>query len=118
MPHVTLEYSANVQPLDVQKLLRTVNQAMIDTGEFESLDIKSRAVKQEEFLIGLADSGHAYIHVKVALLSGRSAETKLNISKQLLDVLHSQLLPIAGIRLQLCVEMQDIDRVAYSKAVL
>lgn len=118
MPHLTVEYSGNLGLLEPKKLLHTLNQVMIQTGEFIATDIKSRAVRQDDFLVGLETSGHAYIHVKVALLSGRSAETKADIASQLLSALQQVVQAIPAMTLQLCVEVLEIDRSSYAKAVI
>lgn len=54
MPHIHVEYSANVQDLAIKPLLLALNQAMLDGAYVKSaVDVKSRAIRQQDFVIGL-----------------------------------------------------------------
>lgn len=119
MPQLHLEYSANLRALDTDKALLRLNSALVASGQFnDEVDIKSRAVAHETFRIGIAPAERAFVHVKLALLSGRSADIKRQLSASLLDVLKELVPAQAGLDIQLCVELLDIDRDAYSKVRL
>lgn len=118
MPHLNLEYTANLSSFDAQNALIALNQTLIEIGEFNEKDIKSRAIKHDDFLIGAQQAHRAFIHLKLHLLSGRSTETKQLISQQLLSSLSQHVQQHQGIETQLCVEIIDIDRNSYSKAVI
>lgn len=75
MPHVVVDYSDNLTGLNAKQLLEEINTTLIETELFSPEDIKSRARKDEVFLIGLGVD-QAYIHVKAYILSGRTAEQK------------------------------------------
>ncbi len=115
MPHLTLEYTNNLTALDAGRVLLALNHALVASGQFEDIDIKSRALPLETFLIGTSVGNHAFVHVKLALLSGRSSQTKSELSSALLRVLRANCEAGAGNHLQLCVEVQDIDRASYAK---
>jgi 5-carboxymethyl-2-hydroxymuconate isomerase len=118
MPHIHVEYSANVENLEVKPLLLAFNQAMLDGGYVSSaLDVKSRAIRQDDFVIGIDAADQAYIHVKVSLLTGRSLELQQEISAKLLNVLKS-LLPEQKNSIQLCVEILEMNKQTYSKSVI
>ena len=87
MPHIHLEYSDNIDTLEVKPILLALNQALLD-GQFvqSGNDIKSRAIRQSDFVIGVDGDAQAYLHAKVSLLSGRDEATKCAISSQLLDI--------------------------------
>ncbi len=118
MPHMTVEYTANLNDFDAGAALLTLNQALLECGEFNEADIKSRAIRQQDFLIGLQAGQRAFIHVKLHILSGRSVEQKQGVSSRLLQALTASFQPHAGLSTQLCVEILDIERASYSKAVL
>ncbi|MNG32917.1 hypothetical protein D3C85_1545640 [compost metagenome] len=58
------------------------------------------------------------MHVKLALLSGRSAEIKKQLSESLLAVVRDLCEWPSSIEVQLCVEILDIDRDSYSKTAI
>ncbi|MEG1038549.1 MAG: 5-carboxymethyl-2-hydroxymuconate Delta-isomerase [Pseudomonas sp.] len=116
MPHLHVEYSENLPALDVDRLLLRLNHALVGSGQFaDELDIKSRAVALAHYRVGTAMSARAFAHIKLAILSGRSAEVKRQLSASLLAVLHDEVPGTAGVDIQLCVEVLDIERDSYSK---
>ncbi|WP_327439928.1 5-carboxymethyl-2-hydroxymuconate Delta-isomerase [Pseudomonas donghuensis] len=119
MPHLHVEYSDNLKNLEVDRLLLRLNHALVGSGQFaEELDIKSRAVALASFRVGVAPVERGFAHIKLAILSGRSAEIKRQLSASLLEVLKEALPGTPGLDIQLCVEVIDIDRDSYSKVHL
>ncbi len=120
MPHIHLEYSDNLQPFDAKPVLSALNRALFSSGHVSSaLDIKSRALCQQDCVIGLVpDSAQAYAHVKVSLLEGRSLQVQEQISALLLQALREQMPERPELRIQLCVEMLEITSSTYAKTVI
>ncbi len=56
--------------------------------------------------------------MKLALLSGRSPQIKKQLSESLLAVLQDLCEWPAGVEVQLCVELVDMDRESYSKTAI
>jgi 5-carboxymethyl-2-hydroxymuconate isomerase len=82
MPDCILEYSANVPDRpDVRALLAGVNATLAATGPFTLADIKSRAVRHEEFVIGDGDPVRAFATLTIEILAGRNDEAKARISE-------------------------------------
>ncbi|MES2026637.1 MAG: hypothetical protein V4448_13900 [Pseudomonadota bacterium] len=52
MPHVTVEYTSNLFSLDTGKILQKLNAALAASGNFEEADIKSRAIKLDDYVVG------------------------------------------------------------------
>lgn len=115
MPHLTIEYSDNLPQFDANKALMAVNQALVASGQFEEVDIKSRAVRLSHFLVGTSTANGAFVHAKLAILSGRSIEIKQELSKTLLSTLNAVCAWPATLQVQLCVEVQEIERQSYAK---
>ncbi len=116
MPHLTLEYSDNLPPFKADQALMALNQTLVASGQFEEeVDIKSRAIRLDSFLVGTVPMGRAFVHAKLAILSGRSTEIKQELSKSLLSTLHAVCAWPQGLQVQLCVEVQEIERVSYAK---
>lgn len=117
MPHLTIEYSCNLATAITPAVLRTLNLALLGTGQFEEADIKSRAVAFDCFAIGTADSPRGFVAARLAMLSGRSLEIKRNVAEALLAALESAI-SVGGMELQTSVEIADIDRDSYAKSVI
>ena len=119
MPHLHMEYTANLPELNADVALIRLNNALVASGQFAAeYDIKSRAVKVETFKVGTVSGERAFVHVKLALLSGRSSEIKKQLSESLLAVVQDLCEWPSSIEVQLCVEILDIDRDSYSKTAI
>lgn len=119
MPHLHMEYTANLTDLNADVALMRLNNTLVASGQFAAeFDIKSRAVKVETFKVGTALAERAFVHVKLALLSGRSAQIKQQLSENLLTVVQDLCEWPSDIEVQLCVEILDIDRDSYSKTAI
>lgn len=118
MPHFTLQYSANSQPLDVRACLAAVNAALAESGHFQELDIKSRALRVDDFQVGVVPQGRAFIAGQLAVLTGRSDETRREMGALALKALLSCLKATPGLHLQVSVEVVEMQREIYAKAIL
>ena len=90
-----------------------VFSAAASSGLFEpdGRDIKVRAVAYDHYLTG--PSKGDFVHVTVRLLAGRTTEQKMRLSQTVLAQLQALALPHCS----LTVEIVDIDRASYAKAV-
>lgn len=119
MPHLHMEYTANLPDLNPDVALIRLNNTLVASGQFAAeYDIKSRAVKVETFKVGTALAERAFVHVKLALLSGRSPQTKKQLSESLLAVVQELCEWPAGVEVQVTVEILDIDRESYVKTAI
>jgi 5-carboxymethyl-2-hydroxymuconate isomerase len=87
MPHLTIEYTDNLPQFNASGALVALNNALVASGQFEEIDIKSRAIRIGTFLVGTSPDDRAFVHVKLAILSGRSIQIKHELSESLLLVL-------------------------------
>ena len=119
MPHLHLEYTANLTDLAVEKTLLRLNNVLMASGQFGSeFDIKSRALKVKSFQVGTSLSPRAVIAVKLSLLSGRSPQVKKQLSESLLAALQDVGEWPADMQVQLSVQLVDMDRESYSKVAI
>ena len=119
MPHLHMEYTANLPGLNADVALIRLNNTLVGAGQFAAeFDIKSRAIKVETFKVGTAMAERGFVHVKLALLSGRSPQIKKQLSESLLAVVQDLCEWPAGVEVQLCVEILDIDRESYAKTAV
>lgn len=115
MPHLTLEYTANLPDFDPAAALEALNRCLADAGLFEEADIKSRALALETFRVGTAPALRAFVHAKLSLMPGRPPEVRQRLSQALLQALSAQVRTAPGTDLQLCVELFEIHRETYAK---
>ncbi|MEC4717717.1 5-carboxymethyl-2-hydroxymuconate Delta-isomerase [Noviherbaspirillum sp. CPCC 100848] len=118
MPHLFVEYSENLAQFDAAACLATANAELVASGHFEEVDIKSRACCVAAFRVGSAPAGRAFVAARLSILSGRSPEAKQDLSQRVLKALQQHLPSGTGLNTQLSVEVVDIDRSSYAKAVV
>ncbi|VWC31190.1 5-carboxymethyl-2-hydroxymuconate isomerase [Burkholderia lata] len=116
MPHLTLEYSANLDGFDAGATLRALNTALAASGHFDELDIKSRVLRFDTFAVGTSSAPRAFVHAKLAVLSGRTTDVKRELSEQVLAELKRHVVAPSGTHLQLCAEILELERESYAKA--
>ena len=77
MPHITLEYSRNLEDaLDVHGLCAALRVAAARTGVFLPAGIRVRAIACTHSSIADGDPRHAFIDVSVRLRAGRTDAEK------------------------------------------
>lgn len=119
MPHVVVDYSANLENFEPKQLLLEINNALVETGYCQAIDIKSRAHKDDVFVIGLETERQAYVHVKVYLLSGRNQQQKTDIGEKVFAALLADpKLNQQKIVVQSCVELIEMPKQDYFKQVI
>ncbi len=117
MPHLTLEYTGNLAELDVRRTLVSLNTALMESGHFEGRDIKCRAFRLSDYLVGDSFGAGAFAHVTLRLLSGRSTEVKADLARRLLGALTDSARRNGATAVQLTVEVYDLERLSYAKAI-
>lgn len=115
MPHIHVEYSENIENIQVKPLLLALNQCLVDGEYATAIDIKSRATCQNDFVIGLNEDNQGYVHIKISLLTGRSLPIRQEISAKALSILVKHLPKQSQIEIQACVEIIEMPRETYSK---
>ena len=74
MPHLHMEYTANLPQLNADVALMRLNNALVGSGQFAAeFDIKSRAVKVETFKVGTAMAERALRSVGATVAAARVA---------------------------------------------
>ncbi len=109
-----------MQHIEIKFLLVAIHQALFNTGHVtDPNDLKSRAIMQRDYVIGTdAVTDQAYVHAKVSLLSGRSVEVRQAISELVLDVMQQYIAPQPELKIQLRVEIIEMPKQTYRKAVI
>ena len=86
MPHLTLEYSDNIE-VDVQPLLTRLHEEVVATGAINLKGIKSRAIKHTQYRIADGDPDYAFVHVGLLIREGRPIEIQKEATQRVMQVL-------------------------------
>jgi 5-carboxymethyl-2-hydroxymuconate isomerase len=118
MPHIILEYSANIlEKKDMRTLLLTCQQQITDTLPAKLESCKGRAVEHTQFCVGDGNADNAFVHLGLRVLKGRSEEQHKRVGEQLLETLKQHFSQSREkLHLQITVEVGELQE-AYFKAV-
>jgi 5-carboxymethyl-2-hydroxymuconate isomerase len=82
MPHLTIEYSANVDgDFDMQALCDVMRDAMVETGIFPLGGIRVRAFPCGTYTIADSNPAHGYIHMICRVGAGREESVRLEAAE-------------------------------------
>lgn len=86
MPHLTLEYTDNLD-FEIQPLLARLHEELVATGAVNLKGIKSRAVRLTDYRIADGDLDYAFVHVNLLIREGRPLEVQQEASRRVMNVL-------------------------------
>jgi 5-carboxymethyl-2-hydroxymuconate isomerase len=111
MPHITIEYSANLEAdLAPMVLVEAIHKAALSVPAFEMAGLRTRASRREFFMVADGNPGHAFIAVTARIGPGRDQETRTAASQTLMAALYAAVEPIYQRRgLALSVEVTELD---------
>ena len=117
MPHLVLEYSANVPDRpDFRRLLLDLHEALLAAAPFERKDLKSRAIRHDVFAVADGAEDLAFVALSIAILDGRPDDVKAALSDAALEVLvRAYPVLVAGGRGAISVEVRDLHRASYRR---
>lgn len=78
MPHIVVEYTANIRDdARIPALLRTINATLIaQGGVFPTGGIRSRAIELHDYCVADGTEDDAFVHVTLKIGSGRTDAQK------------------------------------------
>ncbi len=117
MPHVTIEYSANLEAeVEPMTLVKAVHRAVLSQPVFEAVGARTRAARREHFLVADGDPSHAFIAVTARIGPGRTLAERKAASEAIMKALHETVAPIYESRgLLLSVEVAELDGAAMTR---
>jgi 5-carboxymethyl-2-hydroxymuconate isomerase len=95
MPHLTIEYSANIEAaLDLERLLDRLHATALETGVFPLGGIRVRAVRREHYRIADCAPENGFVHVTARVGHGRPLDVLERAGRQLFETLTQHLAPL------------------------
>ena len=111
MPHITLEYSDNLDgKVDLKGLCAEVLKAALGTGIFETGAVRVRAMRCEAYAIADNAPDNGFIDMSLRLAKGRDLETRKRVGEAIwaaADAFLAGLYP--GRHFALSFEVREID---------
>ena len=117
MPHLTLEYTKNLNRFDPDEVLTLLNTAVFESGQFEEAAIKSRAIELKHSALGITQPDRRFLALKVAILQGRSPDVRRELAARLMDVLRGYLKG-SGDSVSASVEITEVFAETYVKETI
>ena len=111
MPHVTIEYSANLET-DVApaRLVEALHVPALATGVFPIGGLRTRAERRDVYRVADGDPYNAFVAVVARIGKGRSPETREAVARALMAALEAETAGAFARRgLGLTVEVQEIE---------
>jgi 5-carboxymethyl-2-hydroxymuconate isomerase len=111
MPHLMIDYSANVEPyLDIGALCDTLRHVAASIDAFPLAGVKVRAVRVDHYAIADGNPEHGFIDISVRIREGRDIQTKQNAAQKIFDAANEFVADVMQNRsLALSLELRDID---------
>ena len=111
MPHLIVEYSANLDAeLELPQLLRRLKERAVATGVFPLGGIRVRAARREHYDIADGDVDNAFVHLQARIGAGRDEATRTAAADALFAELTDHLAGSYGSRgLGISLEIVEIE---------
>jgi len=117
MPHLIVEYSANLErQVDIARLVVAVHTAALETGVFPIGGIRTRAVRREVYAIADSHPDNGFIHVQARIGKGRAPDVRQRAAEHIFAAVRAETAKVFAQRpLGLTFEIVEIDPVGSLK---
>jgi len=110
MPHIIVEYSANVEEkVRIDGLLKVLHEAALATGIAELAGFRTRAERRDQYRVADADPANCFVAITVRVARGRSAADLKNLLDAVTNAATAYLEPVfAAAPISFSCEVQEI----------
>lgn len=117
MPHITVEYTANIEKeARIPELLQNINQSLAESKVFPIGGIRSRAIKLADYVVADNTEDDAFVHVTVKIGSGRPENVKKKVCENLFKMIEDHFSPLFQKRyIALSLELYEFQNPTYKK---
>jgi 5-carboxymethyl-2-hydroxymuconate isomerase len=110
MPHIIVEYSANLLPtLDINPLIEDLHSCLNGLYNVTQDRLKTRAIRLDDYLIGTHGKSGKMVHVTLKLMTGRPIAARQEMG-QILAAVTQKYIPVDT---ALTVEIVELDKETY-----
>ncbi|WP_405003779.1 isomerase [Kitasatospora purpeofusca] len=115
MPQISVDYSPSLaDSFDRRELGVAINRLAVETINASPEGCKTVFRQTDpEVVVGFGERVEAQLFVQFQIFPGRTPEAKAALTEAVLALLAERVEPAPGERLQLAVDVRDIDRGAY-----
>jgi 5-carboxymethyl-2-hydroxymuconate isomerase len=83
MPHFVLEYSGNIlEEVDFKDLFKKLHTLLVDVDPFNLSDIKSRAIRHQDFHVANGQESNAFVHLTLSIFKGRDLSIRQAVGEK------------------------------------
>ena len=117
MPHLIVEYSANLErDVDIPRLVAAVHAAALETGVFPIGGIRTRAERRDVYAVADSHPDNGFIHVQARIGTGRAPEVRQKAAEHIFAAVKGETAKVFASRpLGLTFEIVEIDPVGSLK---
>ncbi|APY91129.1 isomerase [Streptomyces alfalfae] len=110
MPQITVDYSGRLDDdFDRRGFALALHPLLVDVAGARAEACKTRFVRTEDAVVGHDEGDDDIVHVMIALLAGRSDETKARVTEGALALVRQYVRPAEGRTLHASAEIRDLD---------
>lgn len=111
MPHLSIEYSANLaDKIDMNALCHALHDVMINAGPFEKGGVRVRAFRADHYAIADLHAENAFVDINLRIGQGRSQEDKEQVGEALIVRAEAELASLFETEhFALSLEIREID---------
>lgn len=117
MPHLIIEYSANLETaVDFPRLVQAVHNAALETGVFPIGGLRTRTERRDVYRIADGHPDNGFIHVQARIGSGRPADVRQKAAEHIFSCVKAETAKaFAGRPLGLTFEIVEVDPIGNLK---
>jgi len=111
MPHLTVEYSRNLEAkLDIDALVQALHEVASNIEALPVAGIRTRAVARDYYRIADCDADNLFVHLVLRIAPGRPFELRKEIGDTIFAALCKHLEPVySAAPLAISFEVQELD---------
>ena len=118
MPHFVLEYSDNIlEEVEYKDFFKRLHTLLVENGPFTLSDIKSRAIRHQQFYVADGQESNAFIHLTLSIFKGRDLSIRQAVGEKILAFLKAEFArSFEKLNCSFTTEIKEIDKETYFKA--
>ena len=111
MPHLIIEYSANLESdLDVRELVRAMHETAVTIDALPTAGIRTRAARRDNFMIADGHPDNSFINMTLRIAQGRTTKEQQAAGEKLFGALNDFVIDALARRpIALSFEIQEIE---------